>query len=107
MNILIGKAIRTIRKAKHLKLSYVAQQAGYKNMSTYSRLENGKIKHIDADKLNNIAKVFNCNTVHILIVAAIYHSELDIKTWKGFTASLNGLSNEDKIALEDIISKLF
>lgn len=107
MNIAIGRALRLIREGQNLKSSYVALQAGYLNISTYSRLESGKIKHIDMAKLEKICAVFKCNLVHLFLVAAISESEKDIVLWSDFMKSLPNISQTDKSQLDLISSKLF
>lgn len=107
MNIAIGRALRLIREGQNLKSSYVALQAGYLNISTYSRLESGKIKHIDMAKLEKICAVFKCNVVHVFLVAAISDSEKDIVSWNNFIKSLPNISPTSKSQLDLMSSKLF
>lgn len=96
LNQKIGRGLRYVREAKNLKLKYVATYAGYDDSSTYSRVENGKINHLDLRKIERVCKLFECELVHVLFLSALQDFNYNIKTWEEFLESLRYLPEQDK-----------
>ena len=67
----IGKTIKRIRIAKHLKQSAVAAAVGI-SVTAYSDIEREKSIHISIQRLEQIAKVLNVQLTQIISEAEYF-----------------------------------
>ena len=104
-SLLIGKAMKRIRQSKNDKASFVANQLGYKEESTYCRMERGEI-NIYESKVRKFCKLYDCNIVHFYQLAGIDIFETNIKTWSEFYKSLSGLPEEEAVKLMEVANKI-
>jgi transcriptional regulator with XRE-family HTH domain len=107
LNRNIGKTIKLIRESKNLKMEYVACKAGYADKTTYSRLEAGKLKHINIDKLNSICEAMECETFQIILLASVKQFKNNINSWPQFVESLKLLPQNEKKKLLSIVHEIF
>ncbi len=103
----IGKTIKLIRELRNYSQDWVARQAGYKDKTTYSRFESGKIKHLDFERLQGICNALSCNTVHVILLASIESFQYNIETWDEFIVSLNKLNDEERNEMLNLMRGLF
>lgn len=103
----IGKTIKLIRELRNYSQDWVAKQAGYKDKTTYSRFESGKIKHLDFERLQGICNALSCNTVHVILLASIESFQYNIETWDDFIVSLNKLNGEERNEMLTLLRGLF
>jgi len=103
----IGKTIKLIRELRNYSQDWVAKQAGYKDKTTYSRFESGKIKHLDFERLQGICNALSCSTVHVILLASIESFQYNIETWDEFIVSLNKLNNKERNEMLNLLRSLF
>jgi len=103
--VLIGKAMKRIRLSKNLTSNYVASKLGYKDESTYCRIERGEV-NIYESLVRGFCKLFDCNIIHFYKLAGIDVFESKIKTWSEFYTSLSDLPNKDAAELIEIANKI-
>ena len=103
----IGKTVKLIRELRNYSQDWVAKQAGYKDKTTYSRFESGKIKHLDFERLQGICNALSCNTVHVILLASIESFQYNIETWDDFIVSLNKLNGEERNEMLTLLRGLF
>jgi len=104
-SLLIGKAMKRIRQLKSHKTLWVATQLGYKEESTYCRMERGEI-NVYESKVRKFCKLFDCNIVHFYQLAGIDIFETKIKTWTEFYKSLSDLTEEEAAKLMEIANQI-
>jgi transcriptional regulator with XRE-family HTH domain len=103
----IGKTVKLIRELRNYSQNWVAKQAGYKDKTTYSRFESGKIKHLDFERLQCICHALNCTTVQIILFASIEAFRYNIGNWNDFIASLLETSDEERSEMLVLLKQIF
>ncbi len=63
---ILGNVIRDLRLSKHITSDWVALKLGYKDKSSYCKLERGEIKEISIWKLLKICKLFDYEIIQLL-----------------------------------------
>ena len=90
----LGNAIKKLRNLHHLPSDWVAHKLGYADKSSYCKIERGVIKDVSVWKIIEICKLFDCNIVHLFLLAGIDVFDTKIKTWTEFNDSFSK-NNED------------
>jgi transcriptional regulator with XRE-family HTH domain len=65
----LGEAIRAARKQKDLTQEYMALKLGYKDKSTYAKIERGELEGMDIVVLVKICKILEINFLTLLMSA--------------------------------------
>lgn len=63
---IIGEAIRVARKQKDLTQEYMALKLGYRDKSTYAKIERGELGAIDIILLSKICKLLEMDLITLL-----------------------------------------
>jgi transcriptional regulator with XRE-family HTH domain len=105
--IQIGKTVKLIRELRNYSQDWVAKQAGYKDKTTYSRFESGKIKHLDFERLQGICNALRCNTIHVILLASIESVKHDVENWDDFIVSVYKLNEVERNEILNLIRDLF
>ena len=92
----IGKTIKLIRELRNYSQDWVAKQAGYKDKTTYSRFESGKLKKLDFDRFQSICHAINCNSVQIIFLASLKSFNYRINSWDEFIDSLKNMDQFER-----------
>lgn len=103
----IGRTVKLIRELKNYSQDWVAKQAGYKDKTTYSRFESGKIKHLDFERLQGICNALSCNTVQVILLASIDSFRYNIHNWDDFISSLLEMSPNEREEMLSLLKSLF
>ena len=103
----IGKTVKLIRELRNYSQDWVAKQAGYRDNTTYSRFESGKIKHLDFERLQSICHALNCTTVQIILLASIESFRFNIGNWNDFIASLLDTSDDERSEMLLLLKQVF
>jgi transcriptional regulator with XRE-family HTH domain len=103
----IGKTVKLIRELRNYSQDWVAKQAGYRDNTTYSRFESGKIKHLDFERLQSICHALNCTTVQIILLASIESFRFNIGNWNDFIASLLDTSDDERSEMLVLLKQVF
>jgi transcriptional regulator with XRE-family HTH domain len=103
----IGKTIKLIRGLRNYSQEWVATQAGYRDKTTYSRFETGKIKNLDFDRFQQICNALNCNTVHVILLASIKTFRNELKTWDEFVSTLAVMDKKDRDDVLELVKEIF
>ena len=103
----IGKTVKLIRELRNYSQDWVAKQAGYKDKTTYSRFESGKIKHLDFERLQCICHALNCSTIQIILLASIKSFRYNINNRNDFMASLSETSDEERSEILLLLKRVF
>src|SRR5574343_322995 len=93
----LGNAMRRIRQSRNYTAQYVAMKLGYKDESTYCRIERGEVENLSVWKIITFCKLFDCNIFHLFLLADIDIFDTNIKSWSEFKKSLSGISEEEAI----------
>jgi transcriptional regulator with XRE-family HTH domain len=70
----IGKAIRFFRERNNETDYSMAFKLGYKDHSSYAKIERGEIESMDILKLREICEILNISLCEMLVRAEICHS---------------------------------
>jgi len=92
----IGKTVKLIRELRNYSQDWVAKQAGYKDNTTYSRFESGKLKKLDFDRFQSICHAINCNSVQIILLTSLESFNFRINSWDEFIASLKNMDQFER-----------
>jgi transcriptional regulator with XRE-family HTH domain len=92
----IGKTVKLIRELRNYSQDWVAKQAGYKDKTTYSRFESGKLKKLDFDRFQSICQAINCNSVQIILLTSLESFNYRINSWDEFIASLKNMDQVER-----------
>ena len=92
----IGKTVKLIRELRNYSQDWVARQAGYKDKTTYSRFESGKLKKLDFNRFQSICHAINCNSVQIILMASLKSFNFRINSWDEFIASLKNMDQVER-----------
>ncbi len=92
----IGKTVKLIRELRNYSQDWVAKQAGYKDKTTYSRFESGKLKKLDFNRFQSICHAINCNSVQIILLTSLKSFNYRINSWDEFIASLKNMDQVER-----------
>jgi transcriptional regulator with XRE-family HTH domain len=92
----IGKTVKLIRELRNYSQDWVAKQAGYKDKTTYSRFESGKLKKLDFNRFQSICHAINCNSVQIILLTSLKSFNYRINSWDEFIASLKNMDQFER-----------
>jgi transcriptional regulator with XRE-family HTH domain len=92
----IGKTVKLIRELRNYSQDWVAKQAGYKDKTTYSRFESGKLKKLDFNRFQSICHAINCNSVQIILMASLESFNFRINSWDEFISSLKNMDQFER-----------
>jgi len=92
----IGKTVKLIRELRNYSQDWVAKQAGYKDKTTYSRFESGKLKKLDFDRFQSICHAINCNSVQIIHLTSLKSFNYRINSWDEFIDSLKNMDQFER-----------
>jgi transcriptional regulator with XRE-family HTH domain len=92
----IGKTVKLIRELRNYSQDWVAKQAGYKDKTTYSRFESGKLKKLDFNRFQSICHAINCNSVQIILLTSLESFNFRINSWDEFIASLKNMDQFER-----------
>jgi transcriptional regulator with XRE-family HTH domain len=96
----IGKTVKLIRELRNYSQDWVAKQAGYKDKTTYSRFESGKLKKLDFNRFQSICHAINCNSVQIILLTSLKSFNYRINSWDEF---INSLKNMDQFERQEML----
>jgi len=102
----LGYAIRRIRESRKVSALFVSTKLGYKNESTYCRMEHGEIENISIWTILAFCKLLDCNIVHLFKLAEIDIFETQLKNWSEFYVSLANLPDEEAAELLELSNKI-
>jgi len=103
----IGKTVKLIRELRNYSQDWVAKQAGYKDKTTYSRFESGKLKKLDFDRFQSICHAINCNSVQIILLASLKSFNFRINSWDELIASLKNMDQVERQEMVVLIRGVF
>ncbi len=103
----IGKTVKLIRELRNYSQDWVAKQAGYKDKTTYSRFESGKLKKLDFDRFQSICHAINCNSVQIILLASLKSFNFRINSWDELIASLKNMDQVERLEMLVVIRGVF
>jgi transcriptional regulator with XRE-family HTH domain len=102
----LGNAMKQIRESQKASMLFVSKKLGYTSESTYCRMEHGEIENISIWQILNFCKLFECNIVHLFVLADIDIFETKINSWFDFYQSLSNLSNDEAAELIEVAHKI-
>jgi transcriptional regulator with XRE-family HTH domain len=73
----IGEAIKTARKQKDLTQEYMALKLGYKDKSTYAKIERGELSRMDLFVLIEICELLDIDFYKLLKSSGISSMQLN------------------------------
>ena len=103
----IGKTVKLIRELRNYSQDWVAKQAGYKDKTTYSRFESGKLKKLDFDRFQSICHAINCNSIQIILMASLASFNYRINSWDELIASLKNMDQVERLEMLVVIRGVF
>ena len=103
----IGKTVKLIRELRNYSQDWVAKQAGYKDKTTYSRFESGKLKKLDFNRFQSICHAINCNSVQIILMASLESFNYRINSWDEFIDSLKNMDQFERQEMLDLLKGVF
>ena len=103
----IGKTVKLIRELRNYSQDWVAKQAGYKDKTTYSRFESGKLKKLDFNRFQSICHAINCNSVQIILLTSLESFNFRINSWDEFIASLKNMDQVERQEMLLIVRGVF
>ena len=103
----IGKTVKLIRELRNYSQDWVAKQAGYKDKTTYSRFESGKLKKLDFNRFQSICHAINCNSVQIILMASLESFNYRINSWDEFIDSLKNMDQYERQEMLDLLKGVF
>ena len=103
----IGSTIKLIRELRNYRQGWVADQAGYKDKTTYSRFESGKLKKLDFERFQRICHAINCNSVQVILLASLKSFNFRINSWDEFIASLKNMDQVERQEMLVLIRGVF
>jgi transcriptional regulator with XRE-family HTH domain len=103
----IGKTVKLIRELRNYSQDWVAKQAGYKDKTTYSRFESGKLKKLDFNRFQSICHAINCNSVQIILLTSLESFNYRINSWDEFIDSLKNMDQFERQEMLDLLKGVF
>lgn len=103
----IGSTVKLIRELRNYSQGWVADQAGYKDKTTYSRFESGKLKKLDFERFQSICHAINCNSIQVILLASLKSFNYRINSWDEFIASLNNMDQFERQEMLLIVRGVF
>lgn len=101
----LGRCIKLVRESRGLKQEYISTKLGYKDRSTYAKLERGELESIDFFKLIEICRLLNCSLLHLALLANIDLMNGTITRWDDFFGSLKNLPEDERSSIERMVDE--
>lgn len=103
----IGKTLKLVRELRNYSQDWVADHAGYRDKTTYSRLESGKLKKIDLERFQQICEALHCTPIHVLTLASFETFHFNITCWDDFISSIRNMNETEKQKILEIVQIVF